>query len=116
MARISRLQAPAISGKLILPEIEFPRFAGNADPPFQAGFCVMGSGSRPRANGAVRAADSARMASLPDYPRPINQPRYPLVQKATFHLDDDTFPLAFLELEQSKNEAGGRAPLHAARV
>src|SRR3954451_24044558 len=35
-----------------------------ADPPFQAGFCVMGSGSRPRGNGVVRAADSARSVSV----------------------------------------------------
>jgi hypothetical protein len=72
--------------------------------------------SRPREKRDARAADSARSASLRDYRRPINQPRYPLARKAALYLDDITGSLVFSELEQSENEAGEMVPLYAARV
>src|SRR4051812_49844095 len=56
------------------------------------------------------------MASLPDYRHPINQPRYPLVRKATLYLDDIAGFSVFFESEQSKNRAGEMVPLYAARV
>ena len=62
------------------------------------------------------APDCTRMASLPDYRQPINQPRYPLVRKATLYLDDITGSLVFSELEQLENGASGMVPLYAARV
>ena len=64
----------------------------------------------------AHAPDSACNVSLPDYRQPINQPRYPLVRKATLYLDDITGSLVFSELEQSENGASGMVPLYAARV
>jgi hypothetical protein len=76
----------------------------------------MASVSRPRANRAVRAADSARTASLHQYPVQSNRPRYPLVRKAILHLDGAGSHVAFSESEQSRNGAGEMVPLSAARI
>src|SRR4051794_38767271 len=60
------------------------------------GFCYFWSlVSRPRANGAVLAADSAHPASLRDYRQPINQPGYALAQKGGARLDDMASHMAF---------------------
>src|SRR3954454_3141351 len=73
VARILRLKAPVISGKLVLPR-RVSRFAGAyADPPLRRVLLFRVLVSRPRANGAVRAADSARGVSLAQYFLPCNR-------------------------------------------
>jgi hypothetical protein len=81
------------------------------------GFCYFRvSVSRPRADGAVRAADSARTASVHQDSTGSNRAGYALVRKAILHLDDIAGFIAFSELEQSKNWADSMVPLYAARV
>src|SRR3954454_13632889 len=82
----------------------------------EAGFCVMGSGSRASRKSGAHAPDCAHVASLPDYRQPINRAGYPLAQKGGTRLDDIARPMAFSESEQSKNGAGGMVPLYAARI
>ena len=55
----------------------------------------MRSGLQASRKSGPHTPDCAHVASLPDYRQPINQPRYPLMQKATFRLEDSTVPLAF---------------------
>src|SRR3954453_20074977 len=87
--------------------MRFSRVAGYADPPSEAGFCLWVLDLSASRKSGPHAPDCAHIASLPDYRQPINQPRYPLVRKATLYPDDIICSLVFFESEQSKNGAAG---------
>jgi hypothetical protein len=96
VARISRLQAPAISGKLGLPGQIFPGSPDMQTRLSRRVFALWVLVWRPRVKGAVRAADSARPASLHQYPAQSNPAGYPLVRKAVLHLEDIAGGTVFL--------------------